>query len=319
MFNVFNHLLVCLCLADMIVILTNISFVLRSVFPHIVFFSTIAPISDSFCHIAVATSVFFTISITIERYYACKSPFNYHSREQSHGHWLIVGSYVLPSIVAAVIFNIPKLLQLADILVVENIPTEYQTHFVKIGIIYQVFHPLTTTCIIPFFILGSLNYSIYKSSRRLNVTPYRDISLENILMSLVVVFIILSIPKMFLALQEVSIIPDILDCLDRKCGYHISSNRWIADITIRYLALLNSSINFIIYCFVGSNFRNTLMMSIKSIICKSTPGSPKPPKLIAESHNPPHISSNDTQTRSNLLSDCIENAEDVKHYLETDF
>ena len=77
-------------------------------------------------------------------------------------------------------------------------------------------------------------------------------------MTIVTVFIILIIPKMVLALYEVSTIPDILECYESSCYYYLSPKRWAMDIIIRYLVMLNSSINFIIYCFVGSNFRNTL-------------------------------------------------------------
>ena len=77
-------------------------------------------------------------------------------------------------------------------------------------------------------------------------------------MTIVTVFIILIIPKMVLALYEVSTISDIVECYESSCYYYLSPKRWAMDIIIRYLVMLNSSINFIIYCFVGSNFRNTL-------------------------------------------------------------
>ena len=89
--------------------------------------------------------------------------------------------------------------------------------------------------------------------------------MEKILLTLVIVFIVLSTPKMVLALVEVSTIPNILDCYEKNCGYYITSSRWIADIVVRYLVLLNSAVNFIIYCFVGTNFRNTLMMSLRAV------------------------------------------------------
>ena len=42
----------------------------------------------------------------------------------------------------------------------------------------------------------------------------------------------------------------------------------LLDSIIRYLVMLNSSINFIIYCFVGPNFRQTLIRSLQPYICK---------------------------------------------------
>ena len=86
-----------------------------------------------------------------------------------------------------------------------------------------------------------------------------------------------------LTLFEVSTIHDIVECHQRRCGYRISGSRWFADSVIRYyqglleftkkisnilryLVLLNSSINFIIYCFVGSKFRITLRNHIFKVV-----------------------------------------------------
>ena len=74
---------------------------------------------------------------------------------------------------------------------------------------------------------------------------------------------------MMIALLEVSTIPNILDCYDRQCGYFITSKRWIADIIVRYLVMLNSSTNFLIYCCVGSNFRNTMLVSLRALLPKT--------------------------------------------------
>ena len=88
--------------------------------------------------------------------------------------------------------------------------------------------------------------------------------MAKIMMTIVAVLIILSIPKMVLALYEVTTIPNILDCYRRKCNYYITSKRWVADIIVRYLVMLNSSTNFLVYCFFGSNFRRTLLSYLKS-------------------------------------------------------
>ena len=93
--------------------------------------------------------------------------------------------------------------------------------------------------------------------------------MARIMMTIVAVFIVLSIPKVILALFEVSTIPNILECHERKCRYYVSSERWVADSVIRYLVMLNSSINFIIYCFLGSKFRETMLSSFLVVCAKS--------------------------------------------------
>ena len=77
-------------------------------------------------------------------------------------------------------------------------------------------------------------------------------------------------------LWQVSTIPDILDCYRNGCMYYVSSKRWIADHIIRYLVMLNSSVNFVIYCFVGSNFRDTLFKNFEkvTVTCQGRRGSP---------------------------------------------
>ena len=51
-------------------------------------------------------------------------------------------------------------------------------------------------------------------------------------------------------------------------SYYISSGRWIADIFVRYLPVLNSSTNFIIYSFYGSKFREALRSNCP-LLCRS--------------------------------------------------
>ena len=133
---------------------------------------------------------------------------------------------------------------------------------IKAGIIYQVFHPLLTTCLLPITVLSVLNFRIVTASRQRLSTYNRmtsEVRLAKTMAIIVIVFIILNIPKMTLSIYEISTIPNILECFRRQCPYHISKKRWLFDSIVRYLVMLNSSINFIIYCFMGSNFRKTLM------------------------------------------------------------
>lgn len=82
--------------------------------------------------------------------------------------------------------------------------------------------------------------------------------------------------KLKITCWQVSTIPDILDCFRNGCMYYVSSTRWIADHIIRYLVMLNSSVNFVIYCFVGSNFRQTLFKNFEElrVKCQGRGGSP---------------------------------------------
>ena len=272
--NVFNHMLVALCIVDLLVILSNMELAVKTMNPNIPLFSHMAPYTDCLCHISITASVFLTMALTVERYYAVCSPHTYQARVAVRGHCWILLSYIIPTILGAVILNIPKVLQVSDILSAKHFSRDTRHMFIKIGIISQVFHPLATTCIIPICALSFLNYRILIGSKRMSANSQNDISMAKIMMTIVTVFIILNIPKMVLALYEVMTIPNILECYRRRCHYYITSKRWVADSLIRYLVMLNSSTNFLIYCFVGSNFRRTLMETLKPLITKWQPPVP---------------------------------------------
>ena len=226
--SIFNHLLTSLCMVDLLVIMTNLVFSLNTLCPNHSFLSILMPWSDGLCHIAVTSSVFLTIAITAERYYAVWSPYSYQTRVAERGHWWILSSYTIPVAFSAIILNIPKLLHLIKADFVKDMFRHHIAAYIKFGIIYQVFHPLSTTCLIPIIVLCFLNYRIFIGSKRIIASSSNtDISLAKIVMTVVSVFILLSIPKVFLALYEVTTIPNILECHERKCRYYISSERWL--------------------------------------------------------------------------------------------
>ena len=259
--NLFNKLLVILCMVDLLVILPNLILACITLLPHSSVLHILIPWSHGLCHVAISASVFMTIAITVERYYAVSSPYTYQIRLLKKGFWWILFSYVLPVIFTAVFLNIPKILQLGKVL--SMLPDNYKQISIKAGIIFQVFHPLSTNCIVPIAILSVLNFKVVMASRQ-RLSTYTKLSSEirmaKVMMIIVIVFVILNIPKMSLSIYEISTIPNILECFERQCPYHISTKRWLLDSLVRYMVMLNSSINFIIYCFVGSSFRSTLMM-----------------------------------------------------------
>ena len=144
MHNVFNHLLV--SLADLLVILTNLALAVRTFNPGSSLLYQLAPWTDSLCHIGVSCSVFLTVSITLERYYAVCSPIAYQARMAQKGHSWILITYISPVILTSICLNTPKLLNLSNILSLNSIPLEHHQMYIKLSIMMQVFHPLITTC-----------------------------------------------------------------------------------------------------------------------------------------------------------------------------
>ena len=253
MWNIFNHILAVLCLVDFVVIISNIPLSLRTISPSSIPHSA-AIWSDVVCHIAVSSSVFLTIAITLERYLAVSSPLEYQARFAQWSHSKIIFCYLVPVFFFASLFNVPKILNILGVLREDNFGPENQELFLKIAISTQVIHPLCTICIIPIIILCYLNWRILMGAKRMNARGL-DPSLYKIMTILVLVFIVLNIPKVALLLYEVSTLPNILECHKNFCLYHIPDIRWLADRIIRYLVLLNSSLNFVIYCFAGPSFQ----------------------------------------------------------------
>ena len=55
-------------------------------------------------------------------------------------------------------------------------------------------------------------------------------------------------------------------CFEADEDYHVSKLTYILDFVARFLVVLNSSINFVIYCFVGSQFRIELSAMLRKTI-----------------------------------------------------
>ena len=139
MSNVFNHLMMFLCTADILVIISAMAMSLQNLHPKLV--SVMDPLisySDCVSHVSITASVFLTISITIERYIAVCSPLTYQvltlqfliktdrhyffrwysiqARVVTKGQKKILCSYLVPVLVMAVILNVPKIVGLAQLL-----------------------------------------------------------------------------------------------------------------------------------------------------------------------------------------------------------
>ena len=78
-------------------------------------------------------------------------------------------------------------------------------------------------------------------------------------MVLVMVFLLLNSPRLVLSLVEVTQLSTVEKCYKLGLDFHIYKTTYLLDFTARFLVILNSSINFIIYCMAGSQFRHKLL------------------------------------------------------------
>ena len=87
----------------------------------------------------------------------------------------------------------------------------------------------------------------------------REFQLARMMMVLVVVFLLLNCPRLVLGLIEVTQLSTVELCYQQGQDFNILKITYLLDFTARFLVILNSSINFIIYCVAGSQFRQKLM------------------------------------------------------------
>merc|ERR1719225_1957965 len=87
------------------------------------------------------------------------------------------------------------------------------------------------------------------------------------MMSIIVLtFLLLNMPRCVIGLFEATRVRTILTCFSSVGHYVAPSWQLQLDLVARYMAVLNSSVNFLIYCMAGRQFRNglKLMLRIKS-------------------------------------------------------
>jgi len=82
-------------------------------------------------------------------------------------------------------------------------------------------------------------------------------------MALVLVFLVLNTPRLILGLIEVTQLPRVEACYEAGLDYYIKKETYILDLLARFLVIINSSVNFVIYCLVGSQFRTELSTIVK--------------------------------------------------------
>ena len=202
-------------------------------------------------NIAFTGSIYMTIAISFERYLGICYP----KINVKRGAWI----YVLPVCIITVSFNFPRLLERKYFIVNGTLEskktdlansTSYKLHYNFVAsTIIDTFIPLI--CLI--FLNGSIISTISHTSKQLQNAAATDHvqqvprkSMTNILFTVVIVFFICHLPRIV-----------------QKSLYYFGSDddefrkKWGFIPPIKKLTLMiNSSINFVIYCLWGKTFRN---------------------------------------------------------------
>ena len=104
-------------------------------------------------------------------------------------------------------------------------------------------------------------YSHIKETRRFfhpGSKRIKEFLLAKTMMAVVLLFLVFNIPRLILGIMEVVQIGTVELCYENGFEYDVGKEVYIVDIFARFLVILNSSVNFIIYCLVGSEFREEL-------------------------------------------------------------
>ena len=86
----------------------------------------------------------------------------------------------------------------------------------------------------------------------------KEFMLAKTMMVMVLVFLILNTPRIILGVMEVSELRNVELCYEKDMDYNMPKQTYIFDFFARFLVIINSSVNFLIYCVVGSEFRRQL-------------------------------------------------------------
>jgi len=282
----FNNLLIALAVFDLFFLVTMITESIRNNFEsrfgdpttfggkltqihHHLFPYFIFPVMN----ILLTSSVYMTVSISVERYVAIFYPLVYKARSQgrtcggSSLSW-----HIIPVLLISILVNIPTFFSSqVDYWTEEHWNYEYMQQMnatmpslnsTLIGVtavrkhpIYSFYYQNLTRFVLlgllPMLLLIILNVRVF-SAIQARKSTCRDASYAHILLLVVLVFLLCQSPRLFLNFWELF--------LDLECGppvwyqmLHVISN---------WLIALNSATNFFIYCLAGAKFRQGLAVML---------------------------------------------------------
>ena len=261
--SLFNQLLVVLVIYDLIYLLTTMmdSMAKIGIAPEI--HAIIAPYTFYPMNaIAMMGSIYMTMAVGMERYIAVTYPMEYTLvANDTSSHKTRLAKYAIPITIFSILFNLPKFFETqvmygeqgAYVEVTElRMSTTYVTW-------YHNWARFLILGIIPFTVICFLNCKIYSAvkQRRKIVRRKPDDNISVVLMMIVASFVICNTLRILLNMHEITVVDEILSC---RCSHLGGFPMWILIIGFisPVLLVLNSSVNFLIYCVFGTKFRQVL-------------------------------------------------------------
>jgi len=210
---------------------------------------------------ARVTSMLVTISISIERYFGICFPLQSRVRGQRR-----VAVYLIPTLLFSFLFNLPKFLEITP---TGDLDPDISTNpfYAKV---YKQYVEISFTIIIPLLLLIALNLRIIFAVRCQALRTASTSSekteqhLTYLLVSIVAVFLACHSTKFFLVFYRELDVKGSTDNQDSSCVESFPGWMHIAAPISHLLLVLNSSLNFLIYCFVGSRFRQQFRRALWS-------------------------------------------------------
>jgi len=201
-------------------------------------------------NILLTSSIFMTISISIERYLAIFHPLVYRNRSYS---WNL-SCHILPVLGLSVIINAPKFFESEVIYDGENsrIGLTEMRFDRNYAVYYQNWTRFLVLGLVPMLLLIFLNVRVFIAihSRK---SSSKEMTYSTILLLIVAIFILCHMPRVALNIYEVFDHEQISECGPPVWSmiFNVFSNG--------VLPALNSTINFFIYFLAGKKFRRSLL------------------------------------------------------------
>jgi hypothetical protein len=155
--TVFNHLLSCLCLADLLLLSGILLEAPLALGYQVKLLYSIWPVLHSLYHTTLTITIFCTLAITTERYQALCNPTQYRQRLRSWGQKKVLLLYLLPVIIASIILNIPQAVSVTN----KGLMLESNKLYMDFLLFFQLFHPLLTSVSMSAFFLIWMNTKIF--------------------------------------------------------------------------------------------------------------------------------------------------------------